>query len=208
MSRPIYTLNSNDFFIENTNLIANIGGLSLVLFWSTRCKICPVALPEFKKLAGMQNQVNIATCCIDGPNSSIIQMSKNSTTEIKSVPKYLLYNDGMPLAEYTGANNAVMIIDFLKQIIAKLNSQTAVVQERPLRTRQQEPQPMQQQAMPRPMPPQNRAPVGPPMPNNPSGKPAYEMSSTGVKIYETSYGRPYNTTNEAEFLEYEAAYKK
>lgn len=31
---------------------------------------------------------------------------------------------------------------------------------------------------------------------------------TGVKQYESSYGRPYNTINEQEFLEYEGAYIK
>jgi len=32
--------------------------------------------------------------------------------------------------------------------------------------------------------------------------------NTGVKEYETSYGRPYNTLNERDFLDYEQAYKQ
>lgn len=237
MSNIIY-LNAGDFRSENGNLMANLGGLTLVMFHSQRCNYCINFLPVFKTLPGSIMGVNFGLFCVDNENKYIVEMSKQSSTPIVSVPKFILYTDGMPNVEYSGQRSRQGIIAFLQEIITKLNQKQSFT--RPHRTRQQmPPQQMQQQMAPQ-MPQQQMYPAAPPAPppqpypqpmqapmpppgfaasGGPSRPPGMQATApqgatpykivptTGVKEYETSYGRPFNTTNEADFLEYENAYR-
>lgn len=211
----IYYLNANDFGQEGNHLAANIGGISFIMFHSRKCGHCVNFLPEFKRLPGSIRGVNFGLCSVDDNNRSIVQMSGQSSTPITAVPKFILYNDGVPYVEYSGQRSRQAIIGFLQEIIGKLN-QKQTFTTRPPRSRQQA-SPQQQQ-----MPSQQGAPS---MPSRPAGmggggnynqpqqqqqqNTPYKLTpSTGVKEYETSYGRPYNTLNENDFLDYEMAYKQ
>ena len=220
----IYYLNSGDFSQESGHLAANIGGITLVMFHSQRCSHCVNFLPEFKRLPGAIRGVNFGSCCVDDGNRVILQMSKQSSTPIDAVPKFILYNDGIPYVEYSGQRSRQAIIGFLQEIISKLNQKQSFT--RPRRSRQQPVQqemPMQPPApssMPT-MPPSDSGNGGPTRPTGMMGgqgqgqdqqggnNNSYRITpSTGVKEYDTSYGRPYNTLNESDFLEYENAYKQ
>lgn len=206
----VYYLNANDFGQENNHLAASIGGLTLIMFHSQRCGHCIKFLPEFKTLPGTIDGVNFGVCNVDAGNRVIVEMSKSSTTPITSVPKFILYNDGIPAVEYSGQRSRQAIIGFLQEIISKLNHKQMFT--RPQRSRQMQGG-MQggiQGGMqgggqlPHPLP----QPAGRPAEQS-NGNSTYKITpSTGVKEYETSYGRPYNTLNEVDFLEYENAYKQ
>lgn len=186
----IYYLNSNDFSKEGNHLVANIGGLSFVMFHSQKCTYCPKFIPEFRQLPMMMKGMNFGLCSVDEGNRIIVEWSQNSTTPIKSVPKFILYNDGIPFIEYNGPRTLQSTLSFLQDVIGKLNSKQVFT--RPKRTRQQQPESPQQQ------------PIAPATMDQ-----SYKISpATGVKEYETSYGLPYNMTNEREFIEYENAYKQ
>jgi hypothetical protein len=202
----IYYLNANDFVKEGNNLALNIGGLTFVMFHSQRCGHCTKFLPEFSSLPGSIRGVNFGLCSVDAENAVIAQMANDSSTSIKAVPKFILYSDGMPTVEYSGQRSRQAVLNFLQDVIPTLNRRQDFAA--PRRTRQQQPQTPQQPV---------GAPTRPPGVAGMAGTPSrvesqqakYKITeSTGVKEYETSYGRPYNTTNEAEFLEYESAYKQ
>lgn len=162
--------------------------------------------------------LNFGTCCVDDANRGVVEMSKQSSTPINSVPKFILYVEGRPYVEYSGQRSRPAILAFLQEISAKINQSLSFA--RPRRTRQQE---MPQQQAPQIMMQQQQQhmQMAPPPPQarvqQPRGGGGHELTNpnstvkiapnTGVKEYETSYGRPYNTTNEMDFLEYERAYK-
>jgi len=216
----IYYLNSSDFSLEGGHMVANIGGLTFILFHSQRCDHCKHFLPEFKTLPGNIRGVNFGLCCVDESNRSVIQMSRTSSTPISAVPKFVLYNDGIPLFEYNLQRSKQAILTFLNDIIQKLDQKQSFT-SRPRRTRQPEQQ-FDIAAQQMPVNPNLQLPT---RPGQPSGQPVAQQAqgyppqqqqqqavkykvtpSTGVKEYETSYGRPYNTSNENDFLEYEQAY--
>lgn len=194
----IYYLNANDFSQEGNHMVANIGGLTLIMFHSQRCTHCVNFIPVFKSLPNSIRGINFGLCSVDNANKDIIRMSQNSSTPIKAVPKFILYNDGLPYVEYSGQRSQQAIVSFLQEITNKLNQKQSFTQ-RPLRSRQN-----MGDGMPsRPM--TNQGQVQPEQTHNQSFK---ITPSTGVKEYETSYGRPYNTLNERDFLDYENAYRK
>lgn len=160
--------------------------------------------------------LNFGTCCVDDGNKSVVEMSRQSSTPINSVPKFILYVDGRPYVEYSGQRSRPAILSFLQEITSKINQSLSFA--KPRRTRQEAAPPpqhtqqmhQQQPQMMAPPPPQARV-------QQTRGGGGFEMTNpnstvkiapnTGVKEYETSYGRPYNTTNEMDFLEYERAYR-
>jgi hypothetical protein len=217
----IYYLNNADFGLEGGHMVANIGGLSFIMFHSQRCAHCVKFLPEFKTLPGTIRGVNFALCCVDDPSRTLIELSRNSSTPIKTVPKFILYNDGVPYIEYNLQRSRGSILNFLQDIIQKLDQKQSFT-SRPRRTRQfgqeqQYQQQPQQQNLPRSPMPQQQAPPQ----QQPTGQMGQmgggQMSqarqntvitpTTGVKQYETSYGLPYNMTEQL-FLDYQDAYLK
>ncbi len=178
------------------------------MFHSHRCGHCVNFLPEFKKLPGSIRGVNFGLCSVDDGNRVVVQMSQQSTTPISAVPKFILYSDGIPYVEYSGQRSRQAILGFLQEIINKLNQKQSFT--RPRRSRQ--PPPQQQQPVASNI--QNTIPTRPSgvmggTGQEQSGATPYRITpSTGVKEYDTSYGRPYNTLNESDFLEYENAYKQ
>lgn len=183
-------LSTNDFSKQGSHMQINMDGLSFVMFHSQRCPHCINFLPEFKNLPNVQRGVNFGICNIDEGNRRVVDLSSNSTTPIKAVPKFLFYIDGVPYVEYNGQRNIQAVVNFLQEIISKTDQKQQFARTR--RTRQQEMMP-QQAGMHQSPPPE---------------QPKFQLSETGVKIYETSYGRPYNTSNESDFLAYEDAYKQ
>lgn len=195
----LYYLNASDFSQENGHLAANIGGISFIMFHSQRCSHCVNFLPEFKMLPNAIRGVNFCLCSVDDGNSVVVQMSRQSSTPIDAVPKFILYSDGIPYVEYNGQRSRQAVVGFLQEIISKLNQKQSFT--RPRRSRQQPEMPQQMQNAPMgpglSKPSALAAPQAPPQDS--TNKPYTVTPSTGVKEYETSYGRPYNTLNEQDF---------
>lgn len=187
----LHYLNVGDFATRGKTLVLNMQGLTFVMFTSNRCIHCTKFAPEFRMLPNTMRGVNFAVCNVDGNNNQIVQMASTTTTPFKGVPKFILYNDGMPFVEYNGQRSHQAVIQFLQEMIGKLDQKQSFT-AKPMRSRQGMgmEQQQQQQQMPQQAPPRFKL-----------------NENTQVKEYETSYGRPYNTTNETEFLEAESAYK-
>nr|QBK87286.1 MAG: thioredoxin [Marseillevirus LCMAC201] len=203
----IYYLNVGDFGQEGKNLVANIGGITFVMFHSQRCSHCVNFLPEFKRLPGAIRGVNFGMCSVDDGNRVIVQMSHQSNTPIQSVPKFILYNDGIPYVEYSGQRSRQAILGFLQELISKLDQKQTFT--RPRRSRQQPPQQPNGVGQDTGSPTRPGGVMGGTGQDQGASNPTYRITpTTGVKEYDTSYGRPYNTLNESDFLEYENAYKQ
>lgn len=217
----VYYLNANDFGLNQGHLMTNVDGPLFVMFTSKNCKHCDNFMPIFQDLNGSVVGMNFGICNVTGANSSVHQMSLNSSTPIEGTPKFILYNNGIPFAEYKGARTRQSVIAFMQEIISKLNQGNSFNngnrQQVPVRSRignsgpQVQPQPQLQPHQGRPNPEFQQQMTGQGhAQNHPQTQPASKKFSisptTGVKEFETSYGRPYNTTNEQEFLDYEQAY--
>jgi hypothetical protein len=183
-------LNVQDFSLDSGKLVLNLNGISLVMFESKDCEHCKKFVADYSKLPGTIIGINFGRCSLDGANRQIAKMAERTTTPLKTVPKFILYNDGTPYAEYSGTRSFQGITSFLTEIMSKLGQKQSFSVP-PQRNRQiQQQMPRQQQQMPQ----------------EPEREPWKITPSTGVREYETSYGLPYNAGNEAIFLEYERAY--
>lgn len=192
----VYYLNAEDFSMQGNNMCINQPGIMLVMYTSKTCHHCDMFAPQFKQIPNSLVGVNVAICNVDNQNRQILGLAQKSSTPISAVPKFILYANGSPVADYTGSRTLNDIIRFIREVTQKLgnqgfqNNQGPPPQQQNQRSRNpaaQQPQATQQQ---------------PQVPKN------YTVNSnTGVKEYETSYGLPYNAVNENEFLQYEQAYK-
>lgn len=182
-------LNRDDFTYSDT-LGINIDGIILVMFSSAQCKICQSFSGNFQKLPMMVSGVKFGMCVLDDADRIIAVKSKNTTTPIVSVPRFILYSGGSPVAEYTGGHTLNGIIGFLQEVVPKIkNSFMQQPQQQRSRLQQQPSQPQQNSRR-----------------HSISDEIVRIDPETGVKEYKTSYGRPYNTGTEKDFIEYEKAY--
>lgn len=187
-------LNVQDFSIDSGKLVLNLNGITLVMFESKDCEYCKKFAPEFSKLPGTIVGINFGRCNLDGANRQIPKMAEKTTTPFKTVPKFILYSDGNPYAEYSGTRSLQAIVSFLTEIMGKLGQKQSFTV--PTQRQRQMP-PQMQQNMQR----QSQQAI-----QEPENAPWKITPSTGVREYQTSYGLPYNAGNEAIFLEYEKAY--
>lgn len=192
-----YYLNVEDFQLNNNTLTNNISGVSLIMFYTQSCPHSNAFMPQYQSLQGSIVGINFGLCCLDGKNHQLSKMSLSSSTPIKGVPKFILYTDGTPFAEYTGQRNRQAILKFLNDIVVQLKQKQSFT--KPQRSRQE---PLVTPG--RIAPPNARGAA--PTPGQGATTQYKITPSTGVKEYETSYGLPYNAGNEANFLEYENAY--
>ena len=187
-------LDKDDFQILNNYLCINVEGAILVMFTSSSCVHCQKFMPEFIKLPKVFNGVKFGVCSLDGQNRKIAIDSHQTQNPITDVPRFFLYYQGNPVAEYTGVRNLNHIVNFLQDVLAKIQKSfgqqsTSFNQRSRVQSNQQTPSS-----------------------NNNSSPPSNDynnyirLSSDGVKEYRTSYGRPYNVANEQDFLEMERAY--
>lgn len=210
----LYQLTPQDFSLQGNTLKSQVQGYSFVMFMTQNCQFCHEFLPQLKNIPGYLPGVTIAVCSVDGAGSQIHKMSLNSTTQIKAAPTFIFYNNGLPFAEYKGSRTAQDVINFINGMIDKcqrsMQQTQSQQQQTQLRTRadnntiqRQMPQ-IEPRSTGQLQPPGIQQPI---MQQPQQQGPKYTIcQATGVKEFETSYGRPYNTTNDQEFLDYEKAY--
>jgi len=221
----IYYLTSEEFSVEDRKLAIGLPGTTLVMYTTKGCTHCIKYLPEYKMLPKRMTGITFAICDLD-ENRGISRMSQTTVTPIDKVPKLILYINGLPKAVYSGTRNNAEIMKFIQEVLSTLNQkQSAAVDPRvqahpnqPQQSQQQQqharhiqnaPQPSQQQAFSQSFPAPPRQPM-----HSAGGQQSQQdnrfriVPSTGVKEYDASYGRPYNTANEADYLESVAAYNK
>jgi len=119
---------SNDF--KNTKgpkgdlMCCRIQGMSLVLFYSTKCVYCKELIPIFKNLPGTIKGCQFAMINIS-VNKDCVKMSKQTLAPLVFVPTIILYIDGKPFVKYNGEYSMSSIKSFVINIAEKIkNKQT------------------------------------------------------------------------------------
>lgn len=123
-------LTQDDFTIKNGTkgklLCHSIKGISILFFYSTKCEYCQKFIPVYKTLPG-----NIKGCHFGmvnvSQNSKLINMSRETISEIKYVPYIVLYVDGKPYVRYDGPYDAKEVAQFVMEINQRLNAREQFV---------------------------------------------------------------------------------
>ena len=215
----IYSLTPQDFSLQGDTLTTSVQGYCFVMFITQNCKFCHQFMPQFRTLPNKTPGITYAVCSVDGAGSQIHKWSLQSSSPIKAAPTFIFYNNGIPFAEYKGPRTAQNVIAFIQGAVGECQQRGMSMQQTQISALQSPQVPQTQQLRTREMPvsqqrqmpqiqPTQSLQAPPGLPSQPQHQQQKWTISptTGVKEYESSYGRPYNTANEAEFLDYEAAY--
>jgi thioredoxin-like negative regulator of GroEL len=130
-------LQSGDFNIQTGNrgdiLCNSIRGISLILFYSTKCGHCQNLIPVFKRLPG-----SIGGCQFGMINVSlekdIIRMAKNTIVPIEFVPLIILFVNGKPYVRYDGSYNDNELRLFIVNVTKQLQTKDKFSQDRAKQT--------------------------------------------------------------------------
>lgn len=118
-------LQSADFTVQNGlkgDILCNsIRGISLILFYSTKCEHCQTLIPIFKRLPG-----TIGGCQFGMINVTmerdVVRMSSQTIAPIKYVPLVILFVNGKPFIRYDGPHDENEIRKFLVEVTSKLQT--------------------------------------------------------------------------------------
>lgn len=118
-------LQSADFAVQNGvkgDILCNsIRGISLILFYSTKCEHCQTLIPIFKRLPG-----TIGGCQFGMINVTmerdVVRMSSQTIAPIKYVPLIILFVNGKPFIRYDGPHDENEIRKFLVEVTSKLQT--------------------------------------------------------------------------------------
>lgn len=124
-NRRLFFLQGGDFSIEHENNAINVmrcpfRGLSLIMFYSTRCGHCIKLVPKFKELPNMINGIQFGMINVT-ENQDVIGKSRGTTTELKYVPVIFLYYNGRPFMRYDGPPELAEISRFIAKEAQRLN---------------------------------------------------------------------------------------
>lgn len=118
-------LEHNDFGLNQGTkgpiMCHKIKGISLILFYSTKCQYCHNLIPVFRSLPGSIGGCQFGIINIDN-NYQCVQMSQNTIAPIKYVPYIVLYNDGKPFMEYKGEQSVKSITKFIIDVVERMRS--------------------------------------------------------------------------------------
>ena len=127
-------LEARDFHTEpatngGTILCTSIPGISLILFYSTKCGYCQALTPIFKRLPG-----TIGGCQFGMINVTmqmeVIQMSLQTIIPIKYVPLIILFVDKKPFLRYDGPQDEREIRQFLMEVTSKIQARAKFTSDR------------------------------------------------------------------------------
>lgn len=129
-------------------------GISVVLFYSSKCEHCLKLIPIFKKLPGHINGVQFALSLV---TPEIAMVSKKTISPIQYVPLIILFVNGRPFVIYDGPFSEheikSFIIDYGNKISARERDTFQQQRQQPQR---QQPQRQQSHQQPqRQQPPRN-----------------------------------------------------
>lgn len=125
-------LGNEDFSIEQVNtsklLFSNIRGVSVIMFYSTKCVHCQNLIPIFKTLPRMIPNCQFGMVNID-LNKAVIAMSRETIDPIKFVPYIVFYANRRPIIKYSGPHNINEIARFVTEVSRTLASQQFFTKE-------------------------------------------------------------------------------
>lgn len=118
-------LQSNDFIVQTGTkgdiLCNSIRGVSLILFYSTKCEYCQVLIPIFKRLPGSINGCQFGMINVTNERD-VVKMSSSTIAPIKYVPLIILFVGGKPFIRYDGPHDEQEIRKFLMDVTSKLQT--------------------------------------------------------------------------------------
>lgn len=111
-------LSTEDFYIgqgQRGNLLQHqIRGISLIMFYSTKCVYCQKLVPIFKQLPDIINGCQFGLLNIS-VNKNIVPLATQTIVPITYVPLIILYFDGKPYMKYDGPADLNAIREFVFQ---------------------------------------------------------------------------------------------
>lgn len=132
MSSALLFLSNDDFQIregQKGNLLCNnINGISLILFYSTKCVHCKELVPIFKSLVGTIGGVQFGIINVS-VNKEIIQKASQTITEIRFVPLIILYVNNKPFMVYKGNRTAQDIQKFVVDVATNIQKKQSFSQK-------------------------------------------------------------------------------
>lgn len=118
-------LQAGDFSIQAGSrgdiLCNSIRGISLILFYSTRCQHSQALIPIFKSLPGSIGGCQFGMINVTNERD-IITMSATTVAPIQYVPLIIMFINGKPFIRYDGPHEATEIRKFLVEVTSKLQT--------------------------------------------------------------------------------------
>ena len=118
-------LQSGDFNVQSGSrgdiLCNSIRGISLILFYSTRCQHSQALIPIFKSLPGTIGGCQFGMINVTNERD-IITMSSSTVAPIQYVPLIIMFVNGKPFIRYDGPHEATDIRKFLIEVTSKLQT--------------------------------------------------------------------------------------
>lgn len=121
-------LTTEDFSIvkgTKGNILCNsIPSYSLILFYSKKCVHCKTLLPIFYDLPGtiVGCQFGLINVSI---NKDVVEMAKNTISQIEYVPCIFLYVNGRPYMRYNGPRDSNEIRKFIYEVTKNIQNNQA-----------------------------------------------------------------------------------
>jgi thioredoxin-like negative regulator of GroEL len=140
MSTIIF-LTNEDFSVQKINnanyLCSNIKGISVVMFYSTRCGYCQELIPTFKKLPRVIPNCQFAMVNID-LHKAPVELSKQTIDPIKYVPYIVFYANRRPIIKYSGPYQIDKISKFVSDVSKTLTVQNFFTQDQTPKAKKEE----------------------------------------------------------------------
>lgn len=118
-------LQAGDFSVQQGTrgdiLCNSIRGISLILFYSTRCQYSQALIPIFKSLPGSIGGCQFGMINVTNERE-IIAMSSSTIAPIQYVPLIIMFINGKPFIRYEGPHEATEIRKFLVEVTTKLQT--------------------------------------------------------------------------------------
>lgn len=127
-------------------------GISVVLFYSSKCEHCLKLIPIFKKLPGHINGVQFALSLV---TPEIAIASKKTIAPIQYVPLIILFVNGRPFVVYDGPFSEQEIKSFIIDYGNKISARERDTFQQQRQVQQRQPQVQQRQQYNPPQPPKN-----------------------------------------------------
>ena len=180
------------------------------MYTSDSCSYCHRYKPIFDKFPRGIRGCHFAIANTSQDNQAIQKICQGTNIALSSVPHFVLFSDGVPIAEtsdrHTLRDTAQWIKTNLSDYMASEPQPPSQSHQRPPNHPQSPPSyGVQNDYSSQQPPPQRRPPRGRGRGRDPRG-PQYS-DTTGVRIFKTSYGIPANAVSGEEFERYEAAYE-
>ena len=124
-------LGEQDFYVDkgagNRNVLCTTQKSIIFVFFHANpsvCKFCDTAKPEFIKSSQYISGAKFALCNLSSQeNKNLINTSFNTIIPLNKVPLFILFVNGRPFMNYTGEKTFKSFVEFMKNVMERLQTQ-------------------------------------------------------------------------------------